>query len=205
MGKKLRRRYYAVKVGRKPGIYKTWEECKAQVDHFPGNVFKGFDKYEEARDFMKPKQPDLFQYEAKAYTDGSYDDESGHAGYACILLHKDSKYLIQGKIVDTDSRQIIGELFACRKAIQKAISLGIKSLQIYFDYIGVELWANGEWEAKKEVTKDYLSFINSVKDDIKLGFVKVKAHSGNPLNEEVDKYAKQAIDMEGTYLSIKLK
>ena len=28
MGKK---KFYAVKVGRKPGIYQSWDECKAQV------------------------------------------------------------------------------------------------------------------------------------------------------------------------------
>lgn len=32
--------YYAVWVGRKPGIYDNWNECKEQVDKFPGAKFK---------------------------------------------------------------------------------------------------------------------------------------------------------------------
>jgi ribonuclease HI len=44
--------FYAVQVGRRPGIYRTWTECKAQTDGFPGAVFKGFDTEEEARDFV---------------------------------------------------------------------------------------------------------------------------------------------------------
>ena len=29
-------KYYAVKVGRKPGIYLSWDECKMQVDRYSG-------------------------------------------------------------------------------------------------------------------------------------------------------------------------
>ena len=29
-------KYYAVKNGRKPGIYSSWDECKKQVEKFKG-------------------------------------------------------------------------------------------------------------------------------------------------------------------------
>ena len=32
--------YYAVWIGRKPGIYETWDDCKSQVDKFPGAKFR---------------------------------------------------------------------------------------------------------------------------------------------------------------------
>jgi ABC-type Fe3+/spermidine/putrescine transport system ATPase subunit len=32
--------YYVVKKGFKPGIYKTWNECKVAVDGFSGPIFK---------------------------------------------------------------------------------------------------------------------------------------------------------------------
>ena len=35
-------KFYAVKIGRKPGIYLTWDECKQQVDKFKGAVYKSF-------------------------------------------------------------------------------------------------------------------------------------------------------------------
>ena len=41
-------KFYVVFTGRKPGIYKTWEECKAQVDRFPSASFKSFPTHEEA-------------------------------------------------------------------------------------------------------------------------------------------------------------
>ena len=39
---------YVVFVGRQPGIYETWDECKAEVENFPGARFKGFYSKEEA-------------------------------------------------------------------------------------------------------------------------------------------------------------
>lgn len=44
-------KFYAVKVGRKPGVYKTWTECKEQVDGFNGAVYKKFTDEKEAIKF----------------------------------------------------------------------------------------------------------------------------------------------------------
>ena len=41
-------KFYAVKIGRKPGIYLTWDECKQQVDKFKGAVYKSFNSKDEA-------------------------------------------------------------------------------------------------------------------------------------------------------------
>ena len=46
-------KYYAVKKGRKPGVYQSWAECKAMVDGFPGAVYKSFKTREEAVAFAK--------------------------------------------------------------------------------------------------------------------------------------------------------
>ena len=40
-------KYYAVKKGRHPGIYNTWEECQKEVDHFKDAKFKSFDSKKE--------------------------------------------------------------------------------------------------------------------------------------------------------------
>jgi len=43
--------YYVVKKGRKPGIYKTWAECKAEVDSFKYAIYKKFGSFIEANEF----------------------------------------------------------------------------------------------------------------------------------------------------------
>jgi ribonuclease HI len=46
-------KYYAVRIGRSPGIYRTWAECEAQVAGFPGARFKGFRTMNGAEVFMQ--------------------------------------------------------------------------------------------------------------------------------------------------------
>ncbi|XP_038656265.1 ribonuclease H1 [Scyliorhinus canicula] len=44
--------YYAVRAGRKPGVYATWNECKEQVEKFPSASFKKFATEEDAWSFV---------------------------------------------------------------------------------------------------------------------------------------------------------
>lgn len=42
------RKFYVVWQGLSPGIYDTWDECRAQVEGFPGAKFKSFNSIEAA-------------------------------------------------------------------------------------------------------------------------------------------------------------
>lgn len=44
--------FYAVRVGRNPGVYHTWNECKAEVDSFPKARYKKFDSEADAEAFV---------------------------------------------------------------------------------------------------------------------------------------------------------
>ena len=46
-------KYYAVKNGRKIGIFESWDECKLQVDGFSGAEYKSFTKKEEAKAYLE--------------------------------------------------------------------------------------------------------------------------------------------------------
>lgn len=48
--------YYAVLRGHVPGIYRTWEECKAQLYGYYGTRFKKFKTLDEATAFMSGQQ-----------------------------------------------------------------------------------------------------------------------------------------------------
>lgn len=52
MPKAQKTAYYAVRKGRTPGIYPTWEECEAQVKNFHGAVYKKLTTETEALAFM---------------------------------------------------------------------------------------------------------------------------------------------------------
>ena len=47
-----KKKYYAVRAGRTPGIYTSWDACKAQVDGFANASFKSFPTKEEAEAFL---------------------------------------------------------------------------------------------------------------------------------------------------------
>lgn len=59
---KAKKKYYAVRSGRESGIYRTWEECKFQVDGYPKAEYKGFSSLEDAEAYLgydkKSKPPD---------------------------------------------------------------------------------------------------------------------------------------------------
>ena len=40
--------WYVAYVGRVPGVYDDWEECRRQVHRFSGNSYKGFTTWAEA-------------------------------------------------------------------------------------------------------------------------------------------------------------
>lgn len=53
-----KKKYYAVKVGREPGIYRTWSGdngAEAQVKGYTGAVYKGFEKLGDAREWLQAK------------------------------------------------------------------------------------------------------------------------------------------------------
>lgn len=47
------KKFYAVKKGRKTGVFSSWDECKASVDNYPGAIFKGFVTLAEAKSYLK--------------------------------------------------------------------------------------------------------------------------------------------------------
>ena len=44
--------YYAVRVGRRPGIYHTNDEAQEQVSGVPGNEYRGFHRYSDAARYL---------------------------------------------------------------------------------------------------------------------------------------------------------
>ncbi len=50
---KSKQAYYAVAVGKTPGVYYTWDECKSMVKGVPNAKYKKFDTKDEAESFVK--------------------------------------------------------------------------------------------------------------------------------------------------------
>jgi len=44
--------WYGVKKGKNPGIYENWDACKKEIIGYKGAIFKKFNTYNEAKDFV---------------------------------------------------------------------------------------------------------------------------------------------------------
>ncbi|WP_080145376.1 ribonuclease H1 domain-containing protein [Marinilactibacillus piezotolerans] len=196
----MAKKYYAIKKGRKPGIYTTWPEAQKQVSGFSGAEFQSFTSKEEAEQFINPKEI-VSQYTDEqtvtAYVDGSFDKINGRYSYGVVML-KDNTVLETLKNADDDSRyvesyQIAGECFGSLNAIKWAKEHGYKRVIIHYDYLGIEMWATERWRANKAVSKDYVAHFKKLSQGIEVAFKKVKAHSGVEFNELADQLAKSAL------------
>ncbi len=45
-------KFYAVRNGRTPGVYRTWTECQVETSGYSGAVFKAFPTYKAAADWV---------------------------------------------------------------------------------------------------------------------------------------------------------
>lgn len=57
VGMTMGQKFYAVRRGRKPGIYRTWPEAQRQVQGFPGARYKSFATRGEAQAFLTGEPP----------------------------------------------------------------------------------------------------------------------------------------------------
>ena len=90
-------------------------------------------------------------------------------------------------------RNVAGEIAGSESAVNYAIEHGYDGVVIYYDYMGIEKWAKGEWQANKPGTKAYAAFMKDASKKIKIIFMKVQAHSGDHFNDMADEYAKKAV------------
>jgi ribonuclease HI len=125
------------------------------------------------------------------YVDGSYIN--GATGYGAVILES-------GKVVDelsgpvdsfevNGTRQVAGELVAVKEALNWCLARSVREVSIYFDYLGVEKWATGQWKTNQPLTKEYARFV--AESGVKIHWHKVASHTGDRWNDRADALAKQ--------------
>ena len=137
------------------------------------------------------------------YTDGSCLTNPGNGGWAAIINENNKKKIISGNEKNTTNNRM--ELLAPINALK-----GIKSgseIKIYTDsqYVKngitewINTWLSNDWKtSKKEDVKNkdlWIELYNLTKF-LDIQWIWVKAHDGNPLNEEVDLLAKRAANLD---------
>jgi ribonuclease HI len=214
-------KFYAVRKGRQPGIYRTWEECQAEVDGFAGAQFKSFPTEQAARDYLAgvegPKPPSAPRKVADAepapiahpgqvviYADGACIRNPGPGGYGVVILEDARRReLSAGFRLTTNNRMEILGCIVGLSAIEQPSDIAVYSDSRYVVNAISQSWAsrwqkNG-WRRKTE-SDEWQEALNSdlwmqmldLCDKHRVRFYWVRGHAGNPENERCDELARNA-------------
>ena len=138
----------------------------------------------------------------KIYTDGSCLENPGNGGWAAIINNNGNIKKISGNEKNTTNNRM--ELLAPINALKQ---IDAKSkIEIFTDSQYVKLgitewinkWVSNNWQtAKKEdvKNKDLWVELYNLNQSLNVKWNWVKAHAGDPLNEEVDMLAKEAANL----------
>lgn len=200
---KAKEYYYAVRRGKSPGVYPTWDAAKEQVAGYPGAEYKKFTTRAEADAFLSGEETEK-KVEAPTqglhiFIDGSYDAATHRFSYGLVgFLH--GERFEEARAFTDDGvarhRNVAGELYGSYRALQIALEKKEPELDVYFDYAGIKEWAVGGWRAKNPLTRAYAQTYHRFQKDVTVRFHKIAAHTGHPLNERADALAKQALQEE---------
>ncbi len=222
-----KKKYYAVAVGKKPGIYKTWygdDGAEIQVKGFPKSRFKGFPTLAEARKYLKEIPADQSEKKTRTanrkkkasnaplktsdtflFTDGSALNNPGPGGYGVVIEEgKKRRELSGGFRLTTNNRM---EMLACiqgLKALKNKSSVTLFSDSRYVINGITKGWAkkwkkNGWIKSNKEpaLNKDLWEELLEVLEEMDVEFVWVKGHAGQKENERCDTLAKKEAAKSG--------
>lgn len=209
------RKVYAIKEGYdnkneikvKNIIVDTWAECLSYVKGVKGAKYKSFEDIRDAKIYLEEGSKLLKKGEddyptdcLQIYVDGSYNSFTEKYAYAFVALKDNVIEHIQseGKNYEINSniRQIAGELEATLKGLEYAISKNEKKVVIFHDYEGIAHHATGLWERKEESSKSYYNKMQEIFEaGIEVIFVKVDSHTGDLYNELADEKCKEKLSI----------
>ena len=139
----------------------------------------------------------------KIYTDGSCLENPGKGGWAAIINDNGNIKKINGSEKNTTNNRM--ELMAPINALKDMNSK--EEINIYTDSQYVKLgitewintWVKNDWQTSKKEdvkNKDLWIELYNLNNSLNVKWNWVKAHAGDPLNEEVDLLAKKAAGLD---------
>ena len=190
--------FYAVRNGRKRGVYKTWPECKQQVCKFSGAQFRRFEDQEEAHLFAFGEKKEKASNEGvtRVYTDGACrSNPGGPCAAAALYMNEEGKEISRVQYLGKGTNNIAElEAHLSRMLTHRGVSRD-RTIMVSDSQYAINV-VQGIWKAKANV-----DLIHKIREKLKslqsLGkpveFEWVKAHHVDPLNNRVDHLATQEI------------
>jgi ribonuclease HI len=208
------RRFYAVAVGRTPGVYRTWADCQTQIAGYRCSVFRAFDREADAARFVEtnrvgavattatpPSAQDLTAL--SVYTDGSHVKGTTRRGYGAWCRYDGREYELAVQ-ADGDPPAVSNPTLELRAAAHVLEALvvarppAVRRITVVADYAGVAHYINGSWDASRCTVPHFAREAWRIKRAVHALTAQglavtgrhVAGHSGDEGNEAADRLAK---------------
>lgn len=215
----MAKKFYAVRAGRKTGIFASWAECNESVNGYSRAEYKSFDNKLDAESFLtnKPPKPkpsrSTGNYSVELYTDGAAKNNPGLAGAGfCIYKNNELQSAYYGGFEEqaTNNRMellaIKHSLIFIKPLIQQGQSTALYSDSEY-SVKGITKYSYkwklkdfttkaGEKRPNHELMKWCHDFYNTHKANLHIEHV--RAHQGIEGNEIADRMSILAINRAQT-------
>ncbi|XP_051000253.1 ribonuclease H1 isoform X2 [Acomys russatus] len=198
--------FYAVRRGRRTGVFLSWSECKIQVDRFPAARFKKFATEDEAWAFVRnSSSPDGSKGQENAHVQKSQAKTSKRPreplGVGEEPPEPGTKHPRQNTEPATPVSRDTFSYMAC-KAIMQAKAQNISKLVLYTDSMftinGITNWVRG-WKrngwrtstGKDVINKEDFMELDELAQGMDIQWMHIPGHSGFVGNEEADRLARE--------------
>lgn len=211
----MAKKFYAVKRGRKTGLYTVWAECAAQVKGFQGAVYKGFMTEEEARAWLGGVDARAEQPRAAAemaapsapdadyiiHTDGSCLRNPGGAGGWAAVIETAATGAVEeksgGDPETTNNRMELTAALMALSAVPEGARVALYTDSQYlknaFTKFWLPAWKKRGWkkaDGEPVLNQDLWVQLDAAFAARQVQFHWVKGHAGNPRNERCDALAR---------------
>ena len=210
----MAKKFYAVKRGRKTGLFTVWAECAAQVKGFQGAVYKGFMTEEEARAWLggadarteqphaaattEPSAPDA---DYIIHTDGSCLRNPGGAGGWAAVIETTATGAVEeksgGDPETTNNRMELTAALMALSAVPEGARVALYTDSQYlknaFTKFWLPAWKKRGWkkaDGEPVLNQDLWVQLDAAFAARQVQFHWVKGHAGNPRNERCDALAR---------------
>ena len=211
----MAKKFYAVKRGRKTGLFTVWAECAAQVKGFQGAVYKGFMTEEEARAWLGGADARTEQTRAAAemaapsapdadyiiHTDGSCLRNPGGAGGWAAVIETAATGAVEeksgGDPETTNNRMELTAALMALSAVPEGARVALYTDSQYlknaFTKFWLPAWKKRGWkkaDGEPVLNQDLWVQLDAAFAARQVQFHWVKGHAGNPRNERCDALAR---------------
>lgn len=153
-------KYYAVKDGKKKGIYDSWEECQEQVKGYKNAKFKSFKSKEEAEKYLSDTVETVVKepVENETFVFYSLKKKENYFNLA-VIIKTSSNTLRYVTKLNVDMNIYYARLYGVIASLELATKLGYKNIKLFFDDMSVHNYITREFNPlkgkNKDVTMDY--------------------------------------------------